>query len=82
MPRTKSVDVELQSEVTIMETEPKIKQIFRGVSRTPISTSGADTVDVVEAYINSYLAQGYKVVNTHVLEVSPEYIYMLYVLAS
>jgi two-component SAPR family response regulator len=61
---------------------PRVKQIIRWISKMNYSNPEANfwSVQEVDAYINSWLEQGYALFNTHYIGDNPEGYGVLYIL--
>jgi hypothetical protein len=61
--------------------EQKLKLIVRSISKTGMVTAeGAVPVHEVEAYVSTFLAEGFRVLNAVYMGETPEFITMLFVL--
>lgn len=86
---TKSKDEQDKKEVEVHESRimveglPKVKQIIRYISRQYANPQeGHYSVAEVDAYVGSWIEQGYKLFNTHYLGENPEGFGVLYVLVA
>jgi hypothetical protein len=80
-----SMEVEEKSDVrenVKVATEYRIKHIIRAISKTGLPMQGGqiEPLPQVEAYISSFMDQGYKLAYTVMLGQDPEMINMLYIL--
>lgn len=78
---------EVESEVVrakvMVEGLPKVKQIIRYISRQYANPQeGHFSVAEVDAYVGSWIEQGYTLFNTHYLGENPEGFGVLYVLVA
>lgn len=76
-PKNKQEDVELamETEVAPLQVGADIKQIIRGINaRNEFGADDSQPVDVINDYLRSYFAQGYKLMHVQHLRsnMSPE----------